>query len=285
VVSSPSLFDAPADRVALVTGAASGIGAATATRLAQQGIGGLVLLDRDPAGLQSVGAALQRTAAQVLCRAQDIADETAWDATAAAVGERFGRLDLAVANAGLATGRPIVDCSLEEWRRVMSVNLDGVFLTLKHALGLIQQGERGGAIVVVASAAAIKAESGTGPYGASKAGALQLARVAAKEGAPARIRVNAVLPGGVQTPLWQTVPFFQDLVKEKGSEAAAFAALHQVRPRCWPNTRMVAYADALLSRNGALIAALKAHQREILRHHPDIADLVRGVGRADELPD
>jgi predicted protein tyrosine phosphatase len=70
-----------------------------------------------------------------------------------------------------------------------------------------------------------------------------------------------------------------------GSEAAAFAALHQVRPRCWPNTRMVAYADALLSRNGTLIAALKAHQREILRHHPDIADLVRGVGRADELPD
>ena len=70
-----------------------------------------------------------------------------------------------------------------------------------------------------------------------------------------------------------------------GSEASAFAALHRVRPRCWPNSRMVAYADTLLGRKGELVAALKAHQREILRNHPDIAELVRSVGRGDELPD
>ena len=75
---------------------------------------------------------------------------------------------------------------------------------------------------MVASAAALKAEPGIAAYAASKAGALQLARVAAKEGAPDRIRVNAILPGGVQTPIWRDVPFFQQLVQETGDEQAAF---------------------------------------------------------------
>ena len=70
-----------------------------------------------------------------------------------------------------------------------------------------------------------------------------------------------------------------------GTEREAFAALPRVRPRCWPNSRMIGYADALLGRKGALIEALKAHQREILKSHPDIADLVRSVGRGDELLD
>lgn len=70
-----------------------------------------------------------------------------------------------------------------------------------------------------------------------------------------------------------------------GSERMAFATLHRVRPRCWPNSRMIAYADTLLGRKGELVAALRAHQREILQNHPDIADLVRNVGRGDELPD
>jgi NAD(P)-dependent dehydrogenase (short-subunit alcohol dehydrogenase family) len=107
----------------------------------------------------------------------------------------------------------------------MAANLDGVFLTLRCSLKLMQQGQRGGAVVVVASAAAIKAAVGTAAYGASKAGALQLARIAAKEGAPDRIRVNAVLPGGVKTPIWQGVPFFQELVARTGSEEAAFAEM------------------------------------------------------------
>jgi len=71
---------------------------------------------------------------------------------------------------------------------------------------------------------------------------------------------------------------------EPGSEVEAFGALHRIRPRCWPNSRMIGYADDLLGRKGTLIAALKEHQREILRHHPDIAELVRNVGRGNELP-
>ena len=104
----------------------------------------------------------------------------------------------------------------------MAVNLDGVFLTLRSALRLIREGGRGGAIVVVSSASAVKAEPGIAAYGASKAGVLQLTRVAAKEGAPERIRVNAILPAGVQTPIWRAVPFFQQLVQESGGEQDAF---------------------------------------------------------------
>ena len=216
------------DQVALVTGAASGIGSASAVRLVEAGASGLVLLDRDETGLRSVAAALGLPTERVLWSAQDVADEQDWETTAARTEERFGRLDLAVANAGVSGAAAIVDCSLQEWRRIMAVNLDGVFLTLRCGLKLIRSGQRGGAIVVVASATGIKAEVGTAAYGASKAGALQLARVAAKEGAPDRIRVNTVLPGGVTTPLWRAMPFFQNLLEQTGSEQAAFTALASV---------------------------------------------------------
>ncbi len=214
-----------AEQVALVTGAASGIGLATSVRLAQEGVGGLVLLDRDENGLQEALRALGLPPSQVLGRTQDVADEAAWDTTSAQIRERFGRLDLVVVNAGVASGGPIIDVPFAEWRRVLSVNLDGAFLTLRTGMRLIKEGERGGAIVVVSSVSAIKAEVGTSAYGASKAGMLQLARVAAKEGAADRIRVNVVLPGGVSTPIWRSVPFFQDLVAQMGSEESAFAAM------------------------------------------------------------
>jgi NAD(P)-dependent dehydrogenase (short-subunit alcohol dehydrogenase family) len=215
----------PSEQVALITGAASGIGAATAERLAGDGIGGLVLLDRDEAGLRRLAGVLALPESRVLVGAHDVADEPAWGATAAAVADRFGRLDLVVANAGIAAAGPIADLPLAEWRRVMSANLDGVFLTLRAGLRLIRAGRRGGAVVVVASAAAVKAEVGTAAYATWKAGALQLARVAAKEGAPDRIRVNAILPGGVKTPIWREMPFFRELIAKSGSEEEAFDAL------------------------------------------------------------
>jgi NAD(P)-dependent dehydrogenase (short-subunit alcohol dehydrogenase family) len=209
--------------VALITGAASGIGAATARRLVQDGIGGLALVDRDASRLADVASALG--SARVLTLAHDVADEAAWVETARAIEGEFGRLDYAVANAGISDAGPIAELSLERWRHVLSVNLDGVFLTLKCAMPLIKAGGRGGAIVVVSSVTGVKAEPGTAAYGASKAAAVQLAKVAAMEGAPDRIRVNAILPGGVETPIWRAMPFFRDMVAEHGSEAAAFKGL------------------------------------------------------------
>lgn len=209
-------------KIALVTGAGSGIGAATAARLADAGLSGLILVDRDAAAVDGMAAQLERAGLSVLSRGADVTDEQAWLVLEDEVRSSFGHLDYAVANAGIAHGEPLAEHAFDAWRRVLAVNLDGTFLTLRSTLRLIRAGSRGGAIVVVASAAAIKAEPGTAAYAASKAGALQLARVAAKEGAPDAIRVNAILPGGVQTPIWREVPFFQQLVQETGNEQAAF---------------------------------------------------------------
>ena len=215
-------MDGLVGKIALVTGAGSGIGAATSARLAEAGVGGLALVDSNGVAVDQVAARLDRSGLRLLTRTADVADEDAWLEIEEAVRGAFGRLDYAVANAGIAHGEPLAEHRFEEWRRVLAVNLDGTFLTLRSAIRLIRGGGRGGAVVVVASAAALKAEPGIAAYGASKAGALQLARVAAKEGAPDRIRVNAILPGGVQTPIWRDVPFFQQLVQETGGEQAAF---------------------------------------------------------------
>jgi len=221
----PATLFEHSDRVALITGGASGIGLATAQRLIEAGIGGLILVDQDEVGLRLAAQILSLSPELLLCRAHDVADEAAWELTRQAIQEDFGRLDYAVVNAGIADGGAIVDYPLAAWRRVMSANLDGAFLTLQNSLQLIADAGRGGAIVVVASAAALKAESGTAAYAASKAGVAQLARVAAREGAANGIRVNTVLPGGVKTPIWRAVPFFRELVEQEGSEEAAFEAM------------------------------------------------------------
>ncbi len=192
------------DKTALVTGAASGIGRATAERLASEGAR-LVLVDRDPVDLP--GATSHRF---------DITDEVAWNALA------LPPLDLAVVNAGVSGAGAIADLDYAEWRRILAVNLDGAFLTLRAAMRAMPGP---GAIVVTASASGMKAEPGTGAYAASKAGAIQLAKVAAKEGAPRRLRVNAIAPGGVETPIWRGMDFFREMIAETGSEAAAFTQL------------------------------------------------------------
>lgn len=198
------------DRLALVTGAASGIGRAVAERLA---IGGarLLLVDRDADALAALPLESERMVG-------DVADESLWDRLAPALAG----LDLAVVNAGVAGAAPIADLDFAEWRRILAVNLDGAFLTLRAAMRAMQG--RGGAIVATASAAGLKAEPGVAAYGASKAALIHLVRIAAREGAAHRIRVNAIAPGGVETPVWDTVPMFADRAAAIGRDAA-FAEL------------------------------------------------------------
>jgi NAD(P)-dependent dehydrogenase (short-subunit alcohol dehydrogenase family) len=200
--------------IVLITGAASGIGAATATRIAHAGAKKLILVDLDERRLRDFAFTLPCERQPII---GDVVDEALW-----------GQADLtglthAVVNAGIGAGGPIQETTFEDWRRVMSVNLDGAFLALQAAMRAMR--DRGGSIVVTASVAGIKAEPGIAAYGASKAGVIHLARIAAKEGGPLGIRVNAVAPGGVETPIWHSVPFFHQLVESTGSEAAAFSEM------------------------------------------------------------
>jgi NAD(P)-dependent dehydrogenase (short-subunit alcohol dehydrogenase family) len=196
-----------AGKTALVTGAASGIGRAVAEWLADEGVLHLVLVDRDAAALDAL---------KLRCRVDritgDVADETLWN------GAALPELDFAVINAGVAGAGPIAELDFAEWRRILAVNLDGAFLTLRAAMRAMAG--RGGAIVAVSSAAGIKAEPGIAAYGASKAALIQLVKVAAKEGAAQGIRVNAIAPAGVETPVWDAVPMFADRAAEIGRDEA-----------------------------------------------------------------
>lgn len=203
----------------LITGAASGIGAATATRLAADGAKKLILVDLDEDRLRDFAFSLP-CERQVLIG--DVADEEFW-ARADLTG-----LTHALVNAGIGAGGTIETLAFAEWRRVLSVNLDGAFLTLQASMRAIRATGGGGAIVLTASAAGVKAEPGIAAYGASKAAIIHLARIAAKEGASANIRVNAIAPGGVETDIWKSVAFFTDLVEKAGGEEAAYEAMASI---------------------------------------------------------
>lgn len=204
-------------RTALVTGAASGIGAACARWLDARGVAKLVLVDRDEARLAGL---------HLKCATErhigDVGDPAFWETLEGSLG----RLDHAVVNAGIAAGKPIAEESFEDWRRIMAVNLDGAFLTLRTALRLIAKGEAGGSVVLLASVTGVKPMAGTGAYGSSKAALAHLAKIAALENAAAKIRVNAIAPGGVDTPIWDSDSNFQALAADIGRDAAigAFAS-------------------------------------------------------------
>ncbi|WP_282949606.1 MULTISPECIES: SDR family NAD(P)-dependent oxidoreductase [unclassified Sphingopyxis] len=225
-------------RTALITGSASGIGAATA------------------ALLQAEGA---RIIGVDLSQGRDVASPDMWNALA---GELVDT-DIAVVNAGIATAGQIADIDFADWRRTLSVNLDGAMLTLRAAMRAMIAHGRGGAIVVTASISGIKAEPGVGAYGASKAGVIQLARIAAKEGAPHAIRVNAIAPGGVDTPIWDDVDFFPAMIAEQGSREGAIDAMAKAATPLgrWASAdetaRQIAFllSDDAASITGAVLAA------------------------------
>lgn len=209
-----------AGKTVLVTGAASGIGAAFVRLVDEEGAAGLALLDRDEEALEALGRELE---CPLALSPGDVGDAAVWAAFEADIVARFGGLDLVLANAGVGHATaPIVELDPEAWSRVIGVNLTGAFLTLRTGLRLMNDG---GAVVIVSSSLGVKPSPNTVGYGASKAALLQLAKIAALEAAPKRIRVNAISPGGVETPLFRAHEFFEGLVRQTGSERGAFDAL------------------------------------------------------------
>ncbi len=188
-----------AGRVALVTGAGSGIGRATAALFAARG-GAVVAADLDEAAARETAAAVRAAGG----RAEGVrCDVTSADEVTDAVEQarrRFGRLDIVVHCAGILRIAPLEETAEKEWAEVLSVNLTGAFLVTRAALRALRA-QGGGAIVHIASRAALRAKEGHGAYSAAKAGILQLTQMAALEGAPHGIRVNCVCPGFIDTPM------------------------------------------------------------------------------------
>ena len=213
-------------KIAVVTGAASGIGRETALLLARQGAS-VAATDLDATGAEATARAILEAGGRAIALKLDVTSEADWEAAVAQVTNRWNCPSVLVASAGIAFAKPVTETRLEDWRRVMAVNLDGVFLGIKHILGAMRQARAAGSIVIVSSVSGMRAFAGASAYGASKAAVRFLAKVVALECAENgdNIRVNAVVPGAVITPMWRTMDFFQDLVAKHGSEEGAWKAL------------------------------------------------------------
>jgi NAD(P)-dependent dehydrogenase (short-subunit alcohol dehydrogenase family) len=183
------------NKVAIVTGAAKGIGLAIAKRLDDAGAH-VVLTDLDGVSCQEAAGTLA-SAEGVAC---DVRDENQVAQLIRDVVERHGHLDVMVCNAGIAKVSTIVQTTLEEWRAVMAVDLDGVFVCTKHAAAAMAS-NGGGSIINVASIKAFGGAPGTGSYGAAKAGVVSLTKTAAMEMRAHGVRVNAICPGWVGTDM------------------------------------------------------------------------------------
>jgi NAD(P)-dependent dehydrogenase (short-subunit alcohol dehydrogenase family) len=209
------------DRIVCITGAASGIGRSTALLMAREGAL-VVATDFQAETGEALAEEIVRRGGQAIFLPHDVTDEEAWHETIAAIGKRCGRLDVLVNNAGIGLSGPVVEMSLADWRRQTAVNLDGVFLGVKHGLPLLRR-SGGGSIVNVSSIAGIKASANAAGYCATKAAVRQFTKAVALECAAAKdnVRVNSIHPGIVETAIWDSLIG----TRADGTRGPALAAL------------------------------------------------------------
>jgi 3-hydroxybutyrate dehydrogenase len=187
------------EKVAIVTGAASGIGKEIALRFAAEG-GIPVIADLDFDAADATAREIKAKGTDALAVGMNVADETAVERGVADTMARYGRIDVLVSNAGIQIVKPIVDFPFADWKRLLAIHLDGAFLITKACLKHMYKA-RSGSIVYMGSVHSKEASVLKAPYVTAKHGLLGLCRVVAKEGAQYNVRANVVCPGFVRTPL------------------------------------------------------------------------------------
>jgi len=191
-------------KVALVTGGSSGIGAGCASRLAEEGAA-VVITDLQDAKGEELVAQIKQAGGKARYLHHDVTREDEWVAIVADIEKTEGRLDILVNNAGIAVPSPSITLmKLEDWRRQQAVNVEGVFLGLKHSLPLMRKAGHGGSIINMSSVAGLRGSAILAGYCATKGAVRLLTKAVASECASAKdgIRVNSVHPGLIETPIW-----------------------------------------------------------------------------------
>lgn len=256
-------------KVAFVTGAARGQGRAHAIKLAEEGANVVAIDIAAPDSIPSMfyplageddlattAKEVEATGAQVLARKVDVRSQEQLDAVVAEAKQRFGRLDVVAANAGIATNfNKTWELSDSEWQDVLDVNLTGTWRTVKATVPFMIEAGNGGSITLTSSLAGLKGYSNIAGYVAAKHGVNGLMRTLANELGPYRIRVNTVCPGLINTEMMMNQPtydlFRQDLENPTQDDATELFRTFQVLPTNWLEPRDVSEVVAWLASDAA----------------------------------
>lgn len=188
------------DKVALITGSASGIGKEIAFEYAREGAK-VVIADLALEAAQATADEINKNGGTAIAVAMNVTDEAQVDKGIADTVAALGGIDVLISNAGIQIISPIVDLSLDNWKKMLAIHLDGAFLTTRAAMRAMIAAGKGGSIIYMGSVHSHLASPLKSPYVAAKHGLLGLAKVVAKEGAKDNIRSNVICPGFVRTPL------------------------------------------------------------------------------------
>jgi len=188
------------DKIAIVTGSASGIGKEIAIVYAREGAK-VAIADMNKDAAEATAAELRGTGAQAMSLAMDVTDEAAVNAGVAEVVKAWGGVDVLVSNAGIQIVHPLEEFTLAEWKKMLAIHLDGAFLTTKACLPHMYASGRGGSVILMGSVHSKEASLLKAPYVTAKHGLIGLCKVIAKEGGKHGVHANVICPGFVRTPL------------------------------------------------------------------------------------